>query len=160
MRLVPLRRVTPPIQKEAKVAGISLEQASTAVDRALERAREMGLKPMAVVVLDDGGNLKALKREDGAGILRIDIAFGKAWGALGMGMGSRGIAGQATERPVFFGALASVAGGRLVPGPGGVLVRQGGDVIGAVGLSGDIPDADEDCAVAGIQAAGLEADTG
>jgi uncharacterized protein GlcG (DUF336 family) len=142
------------------VAGISLEQASTITDRALDRAREARLKPMAVVVLDPGGHLKAVKREDGAGILRVEIAFGKAWGALGMGMGSRGIAGQASERPVFFGALASVAGGRLVPGPGGVLVRDGDELLGAVGLSGDLPDADEECALAGIQAAGLEADTG
>jgi len=143
-----------------RMLGISLEDAGTIVDRAIERARELDLRPLTVVVLDAGGHLKAMKREDGAGILRADTAFGKAWGALGRGVGSRAIADQSNERPTFFGALVSVAGGRMVLAPGGVLVRRDDDVIGAVGVSGDTPDADEGCALAGIEATGLRADTG
>ena len=140
--------------------GISLTEATTIVDRALASARESGLRPLTVVVLDAGGHLKAMKREDGAGILRADTALGKAWGALGWGVGSRAIADQASERPTFFGALVTVAGGRMVLAPGGVLVLRDDDLIGAVGVSGDTPDADEACAVAGIDSAGLRADTG
>ena len=143
-----------------RMAGIPLEAAATIVDRALERARASDLRPLTVVVLDAGGHLKAMKREDGAGILRADTAFGKAWGALGWGVGSRAIAAQASERPAFFGALATVAGGRMVLAPGGVLVLAGDEVIGAVGVSGDTPDADEGCAVTGVEAAGLRAETG
>jgi uncharacterized protein GlcG (DUF336 family) len=103
----------------------------------------------------------ALKREDKSGILRVEIAFGKAWGALGMGLGSRTLASRAPKQPAFFTALAAVSGGRLVPGPAGVLIRdKDGDVIGAVGISGDVADNDEKCAIAGIQAAGLTADPG
>jgi uncharacterized protein GlcG (DUF336 family) len=112
-------------------------------------------------VLDAGGHLVAFKREDKSGILRFDIAFGKAWGALGMGLGSRTLAGRAPKQPAFFTALAAVSGGRLVPGPAGVLIRdQDGDVIGAVGISGDTADNDEICAIAGVQAAGLTPDPG
>jgi uncharacterized protein GlcG (DUF336 family) len=112
-------------------------------------------------VLDAGGHMVALKREDKSGILRVEIAFGKAWGALGMGLGSRTLASRAPKQPAFFTALAAVSGGRLVPGPAGVLIRdKDGDVIGAVGISGDVADNDEKCAVAGIQAAGLTADPG
>ncbi len=107
-------------------------------------------------MLDCGGHLVAFKREDKSGILRGDIATGKAWGALGMGFGSREIANRAAKLPMFFTALAAASQGRLVPVPGGVLIRdRGGDVIGAVGISGDTSDNDEICAIAGIEAAGL-----
>jgi len=112
-------------------------------------------------VLDAGGHLVAFKREDRSGILRFDIAFGKAWGALGMGLGSRTLAGRAPKQPAFFTALAAASGGRLIPAPSGVLIRdKDGDVVGAVGISGDVSDNDEKCAIAGIQAAGLTADPG
>jgi uncharacterized protein GlcG (DUF336 family) len=93
--------------------------------------------------------------------MRFDIAFGKAWGALGMGFASRTLGERAEKYPTFFQMLAAVSQGRLVPAPGGVLIRDGGgDIIGAVGISGDSSDKDEVCAVAGIEAAGLRADTG
>ena len=144
--------------------GLSLQQAGTIVDVALKKARESGCAPLAVAVLDGGGHLKAFAREDGAGIIRPQIAFGKAWGALGMGMGSRAFARRLTENPQqgpFFAALAAMSDGRVVPVPGGVLIRDANrTVVGAVGISGDVSDKDEACAVAGIEAAQLTADTG
>jgi len=140
---------------------VNLAQASTIVDVALRTARAMDLVPMTVAVLDAGGHLVAFKREDRSGILRYDIAFGKAWGALGMGFGSRTLFERATSTPQFFNALYAASGGRVVSNPGGVLIRNAaGDVIGAVGISGDTSDKDEACAVAGIEAAGLKADPG
>jgi uncharacterized protein GlcG (DUF336 family) len=146
------------------VAGITLEQATTVVEAALRKGRETGCAPLAVAVLDDGGHLKAFAREDGAGIIRPQIAVGKAWGALGMGMGSRALARRVAEQPQqapFFAALNAMSDGRVVPAPGGVLIRDGaGTLIGAVGISGDVSDKDEACALAGIEAAKLAGDTG
>lgn len=140
---------------------LTLAQASIMVDTALKTAREKNFAPLTVAVLDAGGHLVAFKREDKSGILRFDIAFGKAWGALGMGFGSRTLFERAEKTPMFFTSLAAASGGRVVTNPGGVLVRDAdGDIIGAVGISGDTSDNDEICAVAGIAAAGLTADPG
>jgi uncharacterized protein GlcG (DUF336 family) len=140
---------------------VTLAQASTIVDVALKKAREMNLVPMTVAVLDAGGHLVAFKREDRSGILRFDIAYGKAWGALGMGFGTRTLFERAATAPQFFNALYAASGGRMVSNPGGVLIRDAsGDVIGAVGISGDTADNDEACAIAAITAAGLKADPG
>ncbi len=105
---------------------LSLQQAGRIVDAGLLRARELGLKPMTIAVLDAGGHLVALKREDHSGILRPEIAQGKAWGALGMGLGSRALAHRAEIAPAFFVSLASVSQGRLIPVAGGVLIRGSG----------------------------------
>jgi uncharacterized protein GlcG (DUF336 family) len=140
---------------------ISLAQASTIVDDALRKGRELDCAPLTVAVLDSGGHLVAFKREDKSGLLRFDIAFGKAWGALGMGFGSRTLAARAGKMPMFFTALAAVSAGRMVPVPGGVLIRDAaGELLGAVGISGDTSERDEMCALAGIEAAGLRADAG
>ena len=140
---------------------ITLSQASTIVEVALKKARESNLAPLTVAVLDAGGHLVAFKREDKSGLLRYDIAYGKAWGALGMGFGSRTLAARAGKTPQFFTMLAAASGGRMVTNPGGVLIRDaGGNVIGACGISGDTSDKDEMCALAGIEAAGLKADPG
>jgi uncharacterized protein GlcG (DUF336 family) len=140
---------------------LTLAQASTIVDIALATARDMELVPMTVAVLDAGGHLVAFKREDRSGILRYDIASGKAWGALGMGFGSRTLYERAANTPQFFNALYAASGGRVVTNPGGVLIRDSeGEIIGAVGISGDTSDKDEACAIAGIEAAGLLADPG
>ena len=140
---------------------LALEAASLIVDEALKRAGELQLKPLTVAVLDAGGHLVAFKRQDQSGILRPDIAQGKAWGALGMGLGGRELAKRADHAPAFYAALASVSGGRMIPVPGGVLIKDGeGDIIGAVGISGDLPDNDEACAVHGIRRAGLDAEPG
>ena len=143
------------------MSALTLELASRIVDTALSRAGQLGLKPLTVAVLDPGGHLVAFKRQDASGILRPEIAQGKAWGALGMGLGSRSLAQRAQIAPAFFVSLASASHGRLFPVPGGVLIRgASGEVLGAVGVSGDSPDNDESCAVCGIEAAGLGADPG
>ena len=140
---------------------ISLAQASTIVDAALNKARETKCMPQTVVVLDAGGHVVAAKREDGSGIIRFEIGVGKAYGALGMSWGSRTMMERAAQNPNFLTAIVGASGGRLVPNPGGVLIRDaGGQIVGACGISGDTADKDEICAVAGIEAAGLKADPG
>ena len=140
---------------------LTLAQASTIVDKALEHGRGAKYKPLTVVVLDAGGHRVALKREDGSSILRPQIAEGKAWGTLGMGFGGREFARRAGANPVFLQALMAASGGRIVPVPGGVLIRdKAGEIIGSVGISGDTSDKDEICAVHGIKSAGLAPDTG
>jgi uncharacterized protein GlcG (DUF336 family) len=149
------------LRKETHMTTISLAQATVIVDAALAKGREKSFDPLTVVVLDSGGHVVAAKREDRSGILRFEIAFGKAWGALGFGLGSRSLATRATKAPMFVAAVASVAEGRMVPVPGGVLIR-GADknVIGAVGISGDTSDNDEMAVIFGIESAGLVADPG
>lgn len=143
------------------VSGLTLAQAGRIVDAALEKGRELDCAPLTIAVLDAGGHLLALKREDGAGLMRPDIAFGKAWGALGMGFGSRELFERAAGQPMFITALMAASAGRLIPVPGGVLIKDAaGGIVGAVGVSGDTSDRDELCGVAGIAAAGLTAMTG
>jgi uncharacterized protein GlcG (DUF336 family) len=140
---------------------ISLDQATRIVDAALAHAGRLKLKPLSIAVLDAGGHLVTFKRQDGSAILRPQIAHGKAWGALGMGLGGRALAARAQKAPNFFTALASASDGRLIPGTGGVLIRSSqGEIIGAVGVSGDLPDHDEACAIRGIEEEGLAADPG
>jgi uncharacterized protein GlcG (DUF336 family) len=140
---------------------VTLAQASIIADRTLAKGREIDCQPLTVAVLDDGGHLVVLKREDGSGILRPQIAVGKAWGALGMGRPSRFIEKLAQDRPYFVDALSDLSEGRLVPVAGGVLIRStDGGLLGAVGVTGDVSDRDEICAVAGVEAAGLVAETG
>jgi uncharacterized protein GlcG (DUF336 family) len=140
---------------------LTLAVASMIVDKSLEKGREMGFAPLTVAVLDAGGQLKALKREDGSSLIRPEIAMGKAWSVLGMGFGGRELARRAAKAPVFYGALSDMSGGRIVPVIGGVLIRSdSGEILGSVGVSGDIPENDELCAVYGIKAASLKPDTG
>jgi uncharacterized protein GlcG (DUF336 family) len=140
---------------------LTLEASSLIADTSLAKGREMGFAPLTVVVLDAGGQIKVVKREDGASLLRPEIAQGKAWGVLGMGFGGRDLARRAAKMPAFFGALSDLSGGRMVPVPGGVLIRSlSGEIVGAVGITGDTSENDELCAVHGIKAAGLKADTG
>jgi len=140
---------------------LSLEVVSLIADKALVRGRELDLAPLTVVVLDAGGHLKAAKREDGSSLLRPEIAMGKAWGVLGMGFGGRELARRAARAPQFFTALTELAGGRMVAVAGGALIRSAaGTILGAIGISGDASEKDEDCALHGIAAAGLVADTG
>ncbi len=140
---------------------LTLAQAQSIVTAALAEARRLALKPMVVTVLDTRGAYKALAAEDGTSLKRAEIAHGKAHGALALGMGSRAIAKRAAEQPYFVAAVSHVAGGALIPVAGGVLIRNGaGDLIGAVGLSGDTSDNDEAAAMAGIAAAELVGDPG
>ena len=140
---------------------LNLETANAIVTAALQKARETNTSPLAVAVLDETGQLKSFQREDETSLMRTDVATGKAWGALGMGRSSRVLGNVAAERPHFVQALTAVAQGRLVPVPGGVLIRDASEaIIGAVGISGDTSDIDEVCAIAGIEATGLTADIG
>jgi uncharacterized protein GlcG (DUF336 family) len=134
---------------------LPLKDAAAIIDTAIDIAHQHDLLPITVAVLDIGGNLVALKREDGCGVMRADIASGKAWGALGMGISSRTIRDRLADRPSFQAALATVSQGRFVPVPGGVLIcNANNEVIGAVGISGDASDKDEFCAVTAINAVG------
>ncbi len=140
---------------------LTLTQAQSIVTAALAEARRLTLKPMVVAVLDARGAYKALAAEDGTSLKRAEIAHGKAHGALTLGMGSRAIAKRAEEQAYFIAAVSHVAGGALIPVPGGVLIRNAaGGLLGAVGLSGDTSDNDETAAMAGIAAAGLVGDPG
>ena len=141
---------------------LTLEAARTIVDTALREARARNLKPLAVVVYDARGALKAVSVEDGTSLRRADIASGKANGALALGLGSRAIHARAEAQPYFVAAVTHLSGpAALVPVPGGVLIRSGeGRLLGAIGISGDTSDNDEICAVAGIEAAGLVPETG
>jgi uncharacterized protein GlcG (DUF336 family) len=140
-------------------APLTLAQATAIVDAALAAGRAADLEPLTVAVLDAGGHLLALKREDGSGILRPPIAIGKALGALGMGVSSRTLGQRLAERISFQAALSAASNGRFVTAPGGVLVRGAtGAIIGAVGISGDASDKDEYAAITGVRAAGLEPD--
>lgn len=134
---------------------MTLALANIIVTEALKTGRARNFMPLTVAVLDAGGHLVSCQREDRSGIIRFDIAYGKAYGALGMGFGSRELFNRTANNPTFMASLASVSGGRLVPVPSGVLILEGEDVIGAVGISGDVSDNDEICALAGIAAAGL-----
>lgn len=139
---------------------LTLDTARTIIAAALAKGAELKLKPLTVAVLDAGGALVALERQDGASRMRPDIAIGKANGAVQMGMGSRALWKRAEEQPYFIQSMNALAGGSLVPVPGGVLIRQDGAILGAVGITGDTSDNDETAAAAGIEAAGLIADKG
>ncbi|MDG1249273.1 MAG: heme-binding protein [Gammaproteobacteria bacterium] len=140
---------------------LSLEQANAIIKNAFDKGAELGLAPLTIVVLDAGGHLKAMQRADSATFFRPQIAFGKAWGSLALGMASRTLFNIGEERPMFMNSLIGLADQKLVPVPGGVLVRDtSGEVIAAVGITGDTSDNDEACAIAGIEAVSLVADAG
>jgi uncharacterized protein GlcG (DUF336 family) len=135
---------------------LTLKQANLIINTAVHIARELNMAPLTVVVLDAAGHVKALQREDGASMIRQNIATAKAWGAVNMGVSSRSLAAVALQRPDFMNALIDVADGKIMPAPGGVLIRDADNhLIGAVGISGDAPDQDERCAIAGIEAVGF-----
>jgi uncharacterized protein GlcG (DUF336 family) len=137
------------------LTGITLEQAQTIVAAALKEGRSLGLKPLSVAVLDPGGHLVAFAREDNSSNLRPQIATAKASGALALGVSSRVIGEMAVERPTFINAAAGLNPAGIVPAAGGLLIRSGRQVAGAVGVTGDTSDNDEKCAAAGIAAIGL-----
>jgi uncharacterized protein GlcG (DUF336 family) len=136
---------------------ITLDQANRIIAVALAKGTDLKLKPLSVAVLDPGGHLIAFQRQDGASSLRLGIAAGKAAGALALGVSSRKIGEMAVERPTFVAALGPIATQGLIPAAGGVIVVDGqGDILGAVGVTGDTSDNDELCTLAGIAAAGLK----
>lgn len=143
------------------MAGLTLSRARRILSAGFAKARATGLKPLAILVLDAGGHPLAFERQDGASAMRFAVAHGKAFGALGMGLGSRALMRRAESQPSFVAAVGAAFGGALVPVPGGVLVRaRTGLLLGAVGVTGDSSDNDEAVAIAGIEAARLVADPG
>ena len=138
---------------------LTLKQANTIIAKAFEKAREMKIKPLGVIVLDEGGNVVSAQREDGASMFRLEVAKGKAWGAVAMGASSRALGKRAKDNPNFFVTLAATAQGRFLPQTGAALIRsKDGTIIGAAGASGGTGDEDEACCVYGIEQAELVAD--
>ena len=136
---------------------ISLDAAREMIAKAREKGRELGLKPLSLAVLDAGGHLLAFEREDGSSPGRLEIARGKAYGAVMLGMPGSAQMARAEQQAYFMAAVNGAFEGRVVPVPGGVLIKQDGAVIGAIGVTGDTSDNDALAAVAGVEAAGFEA---
>ena len=140
---------------------LTLAQAKDIIKHALAEQEKQGFKPLAVVVLGAGGSIKASESQDGTSLVRPKVAHGKAYGAYAVGLGSRALFERAKVEPFFIQAMNSLCDGALVPVPGGVLIRStDGELLGAVGVTGDISDNDEQCAVVGIETVGLVADVG
>ena len=138
---------------------ITLEVAKKIIDAAIERAHQLKIRPMSFIVLDGGGQVVAYNREDYSGILRFEIAYGKAYGALGMNRSSRAIHMMQERAPDFIASVMTASQGKLISSPGGVLIRNANRrIIGAVGSTGDGVDADEACAIYGIHSVGLLSD--
>jgi uncharacterized protein GlcG (DUF336 family) len=141
------------------MATLTLQQTNRIIEGALAKAREMKIKPLAVVVLDESGNVKAAQREDGASMFRFDVARGKAWASVAMGASSRVLAQRAKENPNFFITLAATAQGKFLPQTGGVLIKNAqGEILGAAGASSGTGEEDEAACAHGIERAGLVAD--
>lgn len=138
---------------------LTLKQANIIIEKAFEKARETKIKPIAVVVLDDAGNIVSAQREDGASMFRIDIGLGKAWAAVAMGCSSRALSKRAKDNPNFMVTLAATAKGKFLPQTGAVLIRNAqGDIVGAAGASGGTGEEDEACCAYGAEQAGLKPD--
>lgn len=141
------------------MAKLTLKQANTIIDKAIEQGRKNKVKPLGIVVIDDGGHMVAAQRDDGASMFRLDVALGKAWAAVAMGSSSRALAKRAKDNPNFFVTLAATAQGKFLPQTGGVLIRdKDGTILGAAGASGGSGEEDEGCCVYGIEQAGLTPD--
>ncbi|WP_415721798.1 GlcG/HbpS family heme-binding protein [Photobacterium ganghwense] len=141
------------------MGSLSLQQALAIIAGTFQAGKQCNCAPLTVAVLDSGGKLITLQRQDGASMMRPDIAIAKAWGALALGCSSRKLAQDADTRPAFISAVNVLAHGNMVPVPGGLLIRDASKtVLGAVGVSGDLSDIDEQCAINGIGFADLYSD--
>ena len=141
------------------MVSITLKQADVLIETCFKKCHEMKLAPLTIAVLDSGGHLVALKRQDNSSLLRPQIAHGKAWGALGMGISTRNIAERYRVNEHFFTSISIMSEGKMLASPGGLIIRdKDGEIIGAVGVSGDTGENDEICAIAGILAADLRYD--
>ena len=141
------------------MSALTLKQANTIISKAFEKAREMKIKPLGVVVLDAAGHIVSAQREDGASMFRLDVAKGKAWAAVAMGASSRALFKRAKENPNFFVTLSATAEGKFLPQTGAALIKdKNGTILGAAGGSGGTGDEDEACCVYGIEQAELVAD--
>ena len=141
------------------MSAITLDQANRIIEAILKRAAEIDCRPLGVIVVEPGCKVKAFQKEDGCSMSRFEMAFGKAYAALALGRSSKLVRLRAEEKPIFMDYLIGVTGGQIFPEGGGRLIRDsGGGVIGAVGVTGDTEDCDEDLAAHGIRLAGLKTD--
>ena len=139
--------------------GINLAQAEAVIDAALAAGLERKTRPLAIVVTDAGGDVKAFKKQDGASNLRLEMAVGKTCASLALGRASSLVRQRAEERPLFMDYLIRASDGKIFPEGGAVLIRSiDGEVIGAVGVTGDPQETDEELAIVGVAAAGLKTD--
>ncbi len=138
---------------------ITLDQANTVITASLARARELDLKPLSVIVLDAGGRVKAFQKQDGSALLRFEISYGKAFAALGLGRSSKLVLQKYREKPYFMANLEELSDGPLFyEGGAQLILDEHGEVVGAVGITGDVNEMDDECAMAGIRAAGFHVD--
>ena len=138
---------------------VTLAQAEQIIDAIFKRGAELDLRPLSVIVVEPGCKVKAFKKEDGSSMIRFEMAFGKAYAALAMGRSSSLVRVRADEKPIFMRYLLSATGDQIFPEGGGMQIRDSdGEVIGAVGVTGDTEDRDEELAAHGIRAAGLKTD--
>ena len=141
------------------MSAITLDQANRIIETVLRRGAELNCRPLSVVVVEPGCKVKAFQKEDGSSMIRFEMAFGKAYAALAMGRSSKLVKVRAEEKPIFMRYLISASGDQIFPEGGGLQIRdEQGDVIGAVGVTGDTEDCDEELAAHGIHAAGLKTD--
>lgn len=141
------------------MTAITLEQSERIIDAILARGRELDCRPLSVVVTEPGARVKAFKKEDGSAMMRFEMAMGKAYAALALGRSSSLVRVRTEERPLFMNYLLNASGGQIFPEGGGMLIRDAdGEVIGAVGVTGDTQERDEELAAHGIRAAGLKTD--
>jgi len=144
---------------ENPMSAITLDQANRIIAAILERGAEVECRPLSVIVVEPGCKVKAFQKEDGSSMIRFEMAYGKAYAALAMGRSSKLVRIRAEERPIFMRYLISASGEQIFPEGGGLQIRdRDGAVIGAVGVTGDTEDRDEEFAAYGIRAAGLKLD--
>lgn len=138
---------------------ISLEQSNRIIEAIFARGHELGCRPLSVVVVEPGSKVKAFQKEDGSAMMRFEMAYGKAYAALALGRSSSLVRVRTEERPLFMQYLIRASDDQIFPEGGGMLIRdKDGEVIGAVGVTGDTQERDEELAAHGIHAAGLETD--
>jgi uncharacterized protein GlcG (DUF336 family) len=141
------------------MSALTLDQANRIIDAILRRAAEINCRPLSVIVVEPGCKVKAFQKEDGASMIRFEMAYGKAYAALALGRSSKLVRVRAEERPIFMRYLMSASGDQIFPEGGGLQIRNlDGEVIGAVGVTGETEDRDEELAAHGIHAAGLKTD--
>ncbi len=141
------------------MSAITLDQANRIIAAILKRGAEVECRPLSVIVVEPGCKVKAFQKEDGSSMIRFEMAYGKAYAALAMGRSSKLVRIRAEERPIFMRYLISASGEQIFPEGGGLQIRdRDGAVIGAVGVTGDTEDRDEELAAYGIRAAGLKLD--
>jgi len=144
---------------EHAMSEVTLSQSDNIINAILTRARELDCRPISVVVTDPGAHVKAFRKEDGSAMMRFEMALGKAYAALALGRSSSLVRVRTEERPLFMNYLINASGGRIFPEGGGMLIRDArGELIGAVGVTGDTQERDEELAAHGIRAAGLKTD--